>query len=34
MSSNKEGNNKIGTRRREGERDVEKMNDEEGNGVG
>lgn len=32
MSSNKEGTNKIGTRRRE--RNVEKMNDEEGNGVG
>jgi hypothetical protein len=29
-----EGTNKIGARRRERERDVEKMNDEEGNGVG
>lgn len=33
MSSNKEGTNKIGTRRRERE-NLEKMSDEEGNGVG
>lgn len=33
MSSNEERTNKIGKRRRKRERDVEKMDDEKGNGI-